>query len=208
MKPNTTCNQNLVLIRDMPLEGFIPSRVLLSSISRIKKESTIDDNMSDDDIRASMVYIQDLIVRRVTGSCLMNQLKLIIHHCQIDYPLYQWYKHLLDNYIFPILVYGVKADLSVEATLRIRNQGVVRNNDNEHLQYPAIADVKFLEQRQNYKLDLYIAQAVEFLRCNLCHYKELCGCGCLCGCETAPFHRDYHLPFSVAPYPRKWEPYK
>lgn len=203
-----TPKNKLLLIKNIAHEGFIPAKVLLSNTARIKKESTLDDNMSDDDIRASMIYIQDLIVQRVTGSCLMNQLKLIVFHCQMDSPLYQWYKHLLDNYIFPILVYGVKADLTVEATLKIRNQGVVRNNDNEHLQYPGISDVKFLEQRQNYKLDLYINQAVEFLQCNKCHFRELCGCGCPCGCDTAPFHRDYHLPLSISPYPQKHEPYK
>lgn len=208
MQPNKQNKTDLALIRDLPLEDFIPSKVLLSTTSRIKKESTLDDNLSDDDIRTSMVYIQDLIVRRVTGSCLMNQLKLLIHHCQIEYPMYQWYKRLLDDYLFPILVYGVKSDLSLESTLRIRNQGVVRGNDGEHLQYPSLADVKLLEQRQNYKMDLYIDQAIEFLRCNSCHFCELCGWGCPCDCGTAPFHRDYHIPFSIAPYPCKWDPYK
>lgn len=198
----------LILVEEFDVPDFIPYKVLLANPERIKKESHLDDNVSDDAIRASMIYIQDIIVEKVTGDCLMNQLKLIIHTCHVNDQYYIWYKRLLDEFIFPLLVYGVKADLSIEKTLQIRNQGIVRNNDTQHLQYPSINDVKFAEQRQNYKLDFYINRAVEFLRCNKQHFRELCCKSCACDCGVAPFQRAYHLPIVLADYPERCDPYK
>lgn len=201
-------NKNLIILQELKTGNFVPYRVLLANVERIKKESSLDDNTSDDDIRNSMMYVQDIIVEKVTGSCLMDQLKLIIDKCVVNQPQYKWYKRLLDDFILPMLIYGVKADLSIENTLQIRNQGVVRNNDTQHLQYPALSDVKYAEQRQNYKLDFYIDRAVKFLWCNRHCFRELCGCGCPCGCDTAPYQRPYHTPLNLSVYPVKPHPYK
>lgn len=198
----------LLLLKEIKTGDFVPYRVLLGNVEKIKKESSLDDNTSADDIRNSMMYVQDIIVEKVTGECLMNQLKLIIHSCVIENPYYKWYKRLLDDFILPMIIFGVKADLSIENTLQIRNQGVTRNYDSQHLQYPGLSDVKYAEQRQNYKLDFYINRAVKFLQCNRHHYKELCGCGCPCGCETAPFQRNYHTPINLSCYPIKRRPYR
>lgn len=165
--------------------------ILLADIETIKRESYLDDNVSNEAIRTAMIYIQDTIVERVTGSCLMDQLKYLIHCGEIGRDYCQWYRKLLDEYIFPILVWGVQSELATHLTFKERNQGVIRNNDT-NLQYPVLNEVKHVEQKYNKKTDFYINKAVNWLKCNCCHLSELCCCFC-CGCKTAPFNTPFHI---------------
>lgn len=181
--------------KDKPL--FVPDNVLLTNIEELKKESYLDDNVSNESIRHAIIFVQDSIAEKVTGTCLMNQLKCLIAECKIDDdPHYAWYRRLLYTYIFPILANGVQSELAIKLTLKERNQGVIRNNDAEHLQYPGLADVKAMKSDYDRNTDFYINRAIKFLRCNSKHFCELCGCDCRCDCNEAPFQ----MPYSTGTY--------
>lgn len=175
---------------------FTPQNILLADIETLKRESYLDDNVSSEVIRTAMLFVQDSIVERVTGSCLMNQIKLLIDHCEIDERRYRWYKELLDSYLFQIIVYGIQSDLTTHLTFKERNQGVIRNNDT-NVQYPVLSDIKHVERKYNTKLDFYINRAVNWLRCNKEHFCELCGCCCCCDCNTAPFNKPYRVGINL-----------
>lgn len=201
-------NGNKVLVSEKPhVHHFVPDNVLLASIEEIKKESYLDDNVSNEAIRHALIFVQDSIAELVTGTCLMNQLKCLIADCRITDKCYVWYKRLLDTYLFPILANGVQSELAVKLTLKERNQGVVRNSDTEHLQYPGVSDIKYMKQDYNRNTDFYITRAIKFLRCNHRCFRELCGCDCLCDCNEAPFQRPYSIGVYTGMRPNKRNPY-
>lgn len=171
---------------------FIPHKVWLASTKDIKEESYLDENVSDKDIQVALTDVQNMIIEKVTGSCLMNQLKILICEGDIKCKCCMWYRELLDTYLFPIMVYGVQAELAAHLTFKERNQGIVRNNDTEHLQYPVLNDIKYIKSQYETKRDFYITRAVKWLKCNCCHFNELCCCFC-CDCETAPFQLPYAI---------------
>ncbi|MCD8079640.1 MAG: hypothetical protein LUF04_04265 [Bacteroides sp.] len=181
---------------------FTPNNILLAEIETIKRESYLDDNVSNESIRTAMVYIQDTIVERVTGSCLMNQLKILIDCGEINARDFFRYNQLLDAYIFPILVNGVQSELTIHLTFKERNQGVVRNNDTE-LQYPALNEIKHVENKYRMKTDFYINRAVKWLRSNSCHFAELCGYCFCCDCDAAPFNTPYHIGINLKTHSNK-----
>jgi len=162
------------------------SNVLLADIEQLKEESYLDKNVDNRNIRTAMMYVQDYIVDHVTGSCLLDQIKYLICNNKIKCDCYRWYKKLLDEHIFPILTYGIQAELAPHLTLKERNEGIIRNSD-QNLQYPVLSEVNYIKGQYSNKLDFYVVRAVKFLKCNRKRFIELCGCGCLCDCETAPF---------------------
>lgn len=171
---------------------FVPSNILLAAIESVKKESYLDDNISNENIRTAMLFIQDSIVERVTGSCLMNQLKQLIGFDLIDEDEFLWYRQLLDEYLFKIICQGVQSDLASHLTFKERNQGIVRNND-INLSYPILDEVKYIKGQYDRKLDFYINRSVKWLSCNSEHFKELCGSYGCCDCETAPYNKPYSV---------------
>lgn len=176
------------------------SNILLADPEQLKEESYLDKNVENSDIRTAMLFIQDYIVDRVTGTCLLNKLKYLICTDQINCDRYRWYAKLLNEYIFPLLAYGVQSELAPNLTLKERNQGIIRNND-PNLQYPGLDDVRYIKSQHDTKKDFYVNRAVKFLKCNRERFKDLCGCDCLCctcDCNTAPFSDvPYSTPFSL-----------
>lgn len=172
---------------------FNPHKVWLAACSDIKAESYLDENVSDKQIQVAMTDVQYMIIEKVTGSCLMNQLKMLICDGSIKCGCAGKYRELLDVYLFPIISYGVQAELAAHLTYKERNQGVIRNNDTQHLQYPILNDIKYIKSQYEVKRDFYITRAVKWLKCNKDCFCELCACGC-CDCETAPFQLPYSTP--------------
>lgn len=173
--------------------NFAPHKIYLASPIDIKAESYIDDNVSDNNINVAMVDVQNIIIEKVTGSCLMNQLKALICSEFIKMDIYSHYLELLDQYLFPILTYGIQAELSIHLSYKERNQGIMRNNDTQHLQYPSSKEIILTKRKYEEKRDFYITRAVKWLKCNKDCFCELCGCFCMCDCGTAPFQLPYAI---------------
>ncbi len=177
----------------MKRTDFIPHKVWLASTTDIKAESYLDENVSDHQIQVALTDVQNTIIEKVTGSCLTHQLKSLICEDLIRCKCAGWYRELLDSYLFPILAYGVQAELAAHLTFKERNQGVVRAGDTGHLQYPVLNDIKYIKTQYETKRDFYITRAVKWLKCNRHHFCELCDLCTCCDCETAPFQ----LPYAV-----------
>jgi len=181
---------------EIEMDHFDPTNVLLANIESVKKESYLDDNVSSENIRVAMLYVQDAIIERITGSCLMNQLKVLIFNGLIDDPCFVWYRRLLDEYLFQTIVNGIQADLAPHLTFKERNQGVIRNND-PSLQYPILNEVKYIKANYEKRMNFYINRSVKWLKCNKKCFRELCGCYGCCECETAPFNKPYSFGMNL-----------
>lgn len=152
--------------------------VLIVNINRLKKESYLDDNLADNNLRVAVKFIQDTIIEKVIGTCLFNKLRDLICSGEINDCGNECCKDLLDNYLFPIFVYGVPAEITIPISYKNRNNGVVQPN-NENLTQTNLNDIKYLNQYYHNKMDYYVDKAIRFLRCNYdCFRNELCNCKC------------------------------
>lgn len=207
MKTDKPSNEGLKLIRSLDHSGFNPVNILLANIEELKKESFMDENLSPEQIRPAVVYAQDVIVERITGDCLLNQLKLLIYHKALNQYNYRMYRRLLDEYLFPVIQYAVQFKLVPHTTFKLRNQGIIRSNDSEHVQYPGLSDVKYIQSELEASMDFYVNRAIKWLRCNRECFCELCGCQCDCDCGTAPFQEQYSVSLNIGIPPKKRNPY-
>ncbi len=185
---------------------FPDKNVLIVNINRLKKDSYIDANVSEDTLRVASLYIQDTIIERIIGTCLFNKLREIICEGFIEDMLYQYYKVLLDDYLFPVFVYGVQAEISIPLSFKNRNAGTIQNNSADVTQ-TGLDDIKYLNQYYQNKKDFYIKRAIDFLMCHCGQFPELRSCECS-WCGELPMNKDYTTPLSLkkswlAPQKRK-----
>lgn len=162
--------------------------ILLVNIHKLKKDSFIDDNVSDHTIRVAAMAVQDMVIEKVTGTCLFDKLRELICDDTIN-DEYNWcYTDLLDNYLFQIFAYGVPAEISIPLSFKNRNNGTVRPNTDTTTQ-AGLSDIKYLNQYYLNKMDHYVNRAIRYLKCNCCFPELKC-----CECDWAN-----ERPFSKGP---------
>lgn len=153
------------------------SDILLVNINKLKADSYLDANVDNNAIRVAMLFMQDEVIERVTGSILFDKIKSLIPNSCIDRPCYCCYKTLLDDYLFPIFVWGVQAELSIPKSYKLRNAGLVQQTG-DNIQQSQLADIKYTNSYYKNKMDFYIERAIKYLKCNLECFPEVNGCGC------------------------------
>lgn len=159
--------------------------VILVDMQALKKDSNIDINLSENQIMPAVIYVQDVIIERVTGKCLADKLKGLVQENTIKCEENKHYKDLLDHYIFPIFIWGVQASLPVSLTYKARNAGVITvTGENYNPAY--LSDIKYVENTYNRKMDFYINRAVEYLKCSD-KFPELKAC-----CDG--LNKDFAIP--------------
>lgn len=153
-------------------------KVLIISIDKIKAESYIDDNVAEDDIRIAAEFIQDTIVANVIGKCLYDKLKVLICEEQLAGRLNAEYRQLLEEYLHPIFIWGIPAELNIPLSFKQRNIGTYQVNGGDEIKSTELEDIKYLNQYYRNKMDFYVNRAIDFLKCNKCFPEISCGCEC------------------------------
>lgn len=157
---------------------------MLVSPTRVKESGELNVNVEDRAIAASIRTAQNVYLRDVLGTDLIEKLQELVYNKiqgnndNIDDSENIAYKTLLDEYLQDALVYKTVIDLAMRKSLEIRNMGVVQNYDT-NVQAKDLEDIKYL---QNYIETMYndkLNRMVEFL----CQNKEAipeskftCGC--------------------------------
>lgn len=154
----------------------MPKDVLVN-INQLKADSYLDANVDNNSIRVAVLYMQDEIIEHLIGTDLFDVLLALVRANKMDSPGYHLYKVLNDEYLFPIFVWGVQAELSIPKTYKLRNAGLVQQTG-DNIQQSALPDIKYTNSYYKNKVDFYIERAKKFLKCNKCSFPELCGCGC------------------------------
>lgn len=160
---------------------FRYSNQLFTDVKRLKKESYLDDNVNENDIRVAIKAIQDIIIERITGTCLADKLKELICKDEVYCKGNELYKTLLVDYLFNIFVYGVPLELNIPLSYKTRNAGQIRNNDDSLTQSP-LNDIKYTNEWYKFKMNFYIDRAMNFIRCNYSCIPEAQCCS-PCGCK-------------------------
>ena len=157
---------------------------MLVSPKRVKESGELNVNVEDRAIAASIRTAQNVYLRDVLGSDLIEKLQVLVFNKisgvndNIDDEANIAYKTLLDDYLQDAIVYKTIVDIAIRKSLEIRNMGVVQNSDT-NVQSSNLEDIKYL---QNYVETMYndkLNRIVEFL----CQNKEaipeskfVCGC--------------------------------
>lgn len=170
--------------------------ILLVDISRLKEESFLENTVDDREIRIAVKYVQDIIVKRVIGKCLLHRLQEVICNNDpfMDIPYHHKYRELLDDYLFPIFQWGVLARLQIPLTYSTRGSGVVKTQSSNVETVP-MTDLNMIIRNYENDRDTYITEAINFLCCNRDCFPELCCCEC--GWYQSALNKDYGLQINL-----------
>lgn len=170
--------------------------VLLISVDALKADSFIDENVDDKTIRIDVKFVQDSVVEKCIGSCMLHHIQELISTGCICEEQNQCYKDLLDFYIRDIFIWGVPADISIPLSFKQRNMGVIRTTD-DNIQSSALSEIRYLNSYYGNKMDVYIKRLQDHLCCSRDCYPELCGsCGCGC-CHTLYGSKQFQSPLNL-----------
>lgn len=105
--------------------------VLLTSENRVKSISPLSDNLAGKYLLPTIKYVQDVQLRTIIGSCLLETLQQMVAENTINNEENAAYKQLLDEYAQPYLTYQVLSELTDILANKVVNAGVMQMND-EH----------------------------------------------------------------------------
>lgn len=159
--------------------------VMLISPNTVKSLGTLSLNVDDTMIGAAIRTAQEVYLKDVIGEELVERLKELVGNkinnsgSTIDDVENTAYKVLLDDYVKQVLASKVLIEVEVEASLKTRNIGVVKNSDTN----ASFADSKELSWLLDYHrtaYNHYLNRMAEYL----CQQKAAipesrydCGCG-------------------------------
>ena len=146
--------------------------VLLTSENAIKGNSQISDNMAGKNLLPAVKATQDIYLRQVIGSCLLEYLQQMVFDKSIYDEENVSYKDLLDNYIQPYLIWETLVHIVDVIGNKIANAGVVEVTD-EHMSNSTSSDRNSLKNHYTRYADSYKALLLEHLYKNKDAYPEL-----------------------------------
>lgn len=161
--------------------------VLLISEDKLRTYSSLNDNVYGKYILPSIKTAQDIELKQIIGSCLLNKLCDLVNDGTITATENSQYKYLLDEYIQPYLIYITLAHLVTEVSTKLTNFGTVQSSD-EHLVNVSLEERDLVKQQYTYYSDSYAKQMASFLKANKQAFPEL-NCGCNCSDQERP-HLD------------------
>ena len=148
-------------------------QVMLISPQKVKTWGTINLNVNESEIGDAIRISQNIYLTDIIGSDLVEHVQQLVYNkvkgsgSSIDDEANEAYKVLLDDYLTPVLVYRTAVELCTILTLKIRNMGVVKNNDT-NVQATTASDVNALSQYY----ETFFCDAVNKLMDFLCQNKQ------------------------------------
>lgn len=124
--------------------------VMLISPKKVKEYAVVGLNLDEGNlgnaIRIAHIYLRDAI-----GKDLVEHVQELVYNKihdlpnSIDDPENEPYKVLLDEYLQPTLVYRAAMESCTIFSFKIRNMGVVRNDDNNVKEAPTADVISLIE---------------------------------------------------------------
>lgn len=159
--------------------------VLLTSEKFVKDITTIDDNLAGKYLRPAITEAQDIYLRMVLGSALLNECCRRVKDGEIgegsfnadfnaDFEVHHPdnpYKQLLDNCQY-YLAYRTAVEVLVKVSYKIANIGASRTSD-DNVQPMTMEDINALRDYYIGKADFYCDLLQRFILRNRSYYPEL-----------------------------------
>lgn len=137
------------------------NKTLFASVNTIKDNSVLMDNVDPKLITPSIQYVQDAIVQRMLGTKLYRELQSQVYNNNLKTE----YKELLDDYIEPIMIYGVLAEIPSDLLLKMMNLTVGSTTD-EQVTSATLKQVNYLKEQNKNKAEFYAKRLVDYLNWN------------------------------------------
>lgn len=145
--------------------------ILLSSENFIKSVTNISDNVSGKYIHPALREAQEVDLKGILGSALLEALKRMVADDTIDTEENSCYKDLIEQCQY-FLAYTVVARLCVITSYKINNVGVNKASD-ENMEVVSLDEVYNIQSFYQKKADHYCSELQNFLLENRSKYPEL-----------------------------------
>lgn len=98
---------------------------LLTTEANVKALAVLDDNIAGNYLRAAIMEAQEIDLRRIVGTNLLEALKEKAGSATLS----GLYKELVDNYVQYFLAYQTRAQLLPKVAYKAGNMGVIKTSD-------------------------------------------------------------------------------
>lgn len=158
---------------------------MLVSPQKVKTWGNINLNNDDAQIGAAIRIAQNIHLKDAINRDLIEHLQELVYNKlkgsgdTIDDQSNLQYKTLLDDYITPALVYRTVMELATITTLKIRNMGLVKNNDT-NVQTTTSNDLSYMTEYYGVMYNDALNRCVDFLCENKSAFVEIEDGFCTC----------------------------
>ena len=146
-------------------------KIYLISEDTIKSNSILDANIYGKFLGTAIVETQDMYLSTIIGTPLLNRLYDLVASGDIMAAENSDYKLLLDDYIQPVLLYGVQTSIIPLIANKVANAGVLVTNDEKNNNVDRDDVVSLTDFFRN-KRDYYTEHLQTYLCKNSTKYPE------------------------------------
>ena len=145
--------------------------VQLISEEYIKSEGLIDDNLWGKYLGPAITLAQEKGLQQLIGENLYVKICGLVENGEIKIIQYRKYKHLLDDYILPYLLWQTMVESSVTISWKFKNQGLIEAN-NDYVTRPSMKDFQYIRQNYVNNAEFYGKKMTDYLNANCNNYPE------------------------------------
>jgi len=149
---------------------------LLTSESFVKSVSSISDNIAGKYIQPSIWEAQEVSLKSILGSCLLDRLKSIGLANGFNLPENAQYKDLVDRCQY-YLAYTAIVEITNKVSYKIGNFGVAKSQD-ENLSVVTQDEIGKMQYYYQSKADFCALELQQWLLENKEFFPELTACAC------------------------------
>lgn len=146
--------------------------VLLTSEKFVKDLTPIDENLANKFLRSALIEAQEIGLREILGSCLLDTLKGKVQDKTLDGV----YKELVEKCQY-VLAYKALTTLCIQCTYKIANVGTVTTRD-DNVDNLSWKDLTGVREYYTHKADFYTLLLQKYLLQNKSSFPELKECDC------------------------------
>lgn len=151
-------------------------KTLLISANKVREITPISDNINEKELVAAIKEAQNVSLRNVIGSNLLNRLKELIDNDLIYSDDYCDYVDLLDEMQY-YLAYTAVVKLIPQIQWKVDNAGIFTTDD-EHLKSLDVKDTITVVGYYQSRADYYCMLLQKYLMRNKDNFPELDACSC------------------------------
>ena len=152
------------------------AEILLSSEKFIKEVTSISDNLAGKYILPSLREAQEVGLRNILGSCLLDRVKELRRLNLLDDPANAIYKELVQEAQY-YLAYMTVVEVTNKVSYKVTNFGVAKSQD-ENLQVATQDEIGKMQYYYQGKADYYALLFQQWLLDNRTLIPELTACAC------------------------------
>ena len=149
---------------------------LLTSEKFVKEVSSISDNVAGKYIQSSIREAQEIGLKSILGTCLLNRLKELGLAKQLDASGNEAYKDLVDRCQY-YLAYTAIVEMTNKVSYKIGNFGVTKSTD-DNLQVATQDEIAKMQYYYQSKADFCALEIQQWVIDNKSAFPELDDCAC------------------------------